>query len=180
MNSLSNHHSKENIIKHKEQHKIQKNKLELLITNEPNPYLNEMKYRLETFKAELEESIKSNKKIEHESFKKNFFASLENLVHQVIYIKDKKLRDEKIDSIYKWYDTKSSFFRSLNPIDIRTDKNFYQKFPDVEKHIKSDYYEAHNYPLDFEKEHRTEEGGILPPKERYSKIISIKGFFKFF
>jgi hypothetical protein len=165
MNSLSNQPSKETIHK-KEHHKIHKTKLDLLITNEPNPYLNEMKYRLETYKAELEESIKSNKKIEHESFKKNFFASLENLVHQVIYIKDKKLREEKIDSIYKWYDSKSSFFRSLNPIDVRTDKNFYENFPSVDKHIKSDYYEAQNYPLDFEKEHRTEEGGLLPPRDR--------------
>jgi hypothetical protein len=147
-------------------HEVVNSKLEQISTTDPSPYLNEMKYRLETYKAELEESIKLNKKLEHESFKKNFFASLENLVQQVVYIKEKKLRDEKIDSIYKWYESKSSFFKSLNPIDVRTDKNYYENFPSIDKLTKSDYYEAQKYPLNFEREHRTEEGGLLPPKDR--------------
>lgn len=141
-------------------------KLESKALFEDSLYLNQMKYSLDLYKSEIEESIKTNIPIPNESFKKNFFSSLETLIHQVINIKDKKLRETKIETIFKWYEVKLKFFKSLNPIDTRTDKNFYEKHPNVKDSIKSDYYEAKNYVIEFEKDHRTEEFGVLPPKDR--------------
>jgi hypothetical protein len=140
-------------------------KIEIISKADSNPKLNEMRKHLEEFKNELEQSVKNEKNISHLKFKKNLTSCLENLLFQVVYIKDKKLREQKIETIYKWFQNKKSFFESVNPINLRTDKNFYEVYPTISQE-KSNYYEAKNYPLEFEREHRTEEVGILPPKDR--------------
>ena len=140
-------------------------KLEAISRADSNPQLEEMKSHLENFRSELEASVKGDKIISHDKFKKNLFSCLENLLYQVIYIKEKKLREQKIETIYKWYLNKQAFFKSVNPINTRTDKNFDEVHPHISQE-KSSYYEARNYPMEFEREHRTEEAGILPPKDR--------------
>jgi hypothetical protein len=140
-------------------------KIDIISKVDSNPQLEEMRKQLEAYKNEFEESSKNEKKISNLKFKKNLFSCLENLLLQVVYIKEKKLRQQKIETIYKWFQNKKSFFESVNPINTRTNKNFYEVYPKISQE-KSNYYEARNYPIEFEKEHRTEEVGILPPKDR--------------
>lgn len=142
------------------------NKLDNVAAKDDNSHLKEMKYRLDIYRAEVEESIKSGNVIEYDNFKKNFYTSLENLLNQIVYIRDKKLRDQKIETVFKWYQLKTTFFKNLNPVDTRTSQNYYEHHPEIDESAKSGYYEAQNYPQFFEKEHRTEEGGLLPPKDR--------------
>ena len=49
------------------------NKIDIIALRDSDPSLNEMKFRLDNFKKEVDESIKSNKPIINETFKKNFF-----------------------------------------------------------------------------------------------------------
>jgi hypothetical protein len=130
-------------------------------------FIKEMKSRLDVYKAEVNEFINTKKPIESEYFKKNFYSALENLMNQVSFVKDKKLKEQKIENIYKWFKVKLKYFNDLNSITARTDKYYFENHPDIEEYKKSNYYEAGNYPLYYEREHRTEEPGFLPPKDRY-------------
>lgn len=132
---------------------------------ENNPLFNEMKIRLDTYKNEQIKSINENIQIAHENFKKNFFTSLESLVNQISLLKDKKIRDNKVETVYKWFKLKMTFFHDISTIDTRTAKNVYEFPPSIDSD-KSNYYEAGNFPTAFERDHRTEDAGIEPPKDR--------------
>jgi hypothetical protein len=134
--------------------------------NEENHMLTEMMSDLEKYKSDLTEWVMHGKHFENENFKKTFFTSLENLLNQVIFIRDIKLKDEKIENIYKWYKTKWKYFYDLNEITKKTKKYDYENPTSPSDYKKSNYYEAGNYPLNYEKDNRTEETGIMPPKDR--------------
>lgn len=140
------------------------------ISIDNNPMFNEMKYRLNIYKEEQIKSIKENKRIENDNFKKNFYTSLENLLNQISNLRDKKLKASKIEVVFKWFKVKMTFFNDLNTITKRTDKNVYENYPNLDTNVKSDYYEAGNYPTNFERDHRTEDEGLMPPKDRYNII----------
>ena len=145
--------------------KINLSKIEEVQKLDNNPIFDRMKNDIEEFKCINEQFQKKQATIPYFQFKKNMYSCLENLLLQVIYIKDKKLRGQKMETIYNWYQNKKNSFDSINPIDTRTDKNFYEVYPIINQE-KSNYYEARNYPLEFERANRTEEMGILPPKDR--------------
>jgi len=131
-----------------------------------NPKFNEMKDLLDNYHLEVDKGIRENLKIENENFKKHFFSSLENLMNQVAMIKNDITKTERIDDIFIWFNKRIQFFKDLNSINARTSKNIYEKYPDVDLNKKSKYYEAGEYPLFFESKHRTEDEGLLPPKDR--------------
>jgi len=131
-----------------------------------NPKFAEMKDLLDNYHLEVEKGIRENLKIENENFKKHFFSSLENLLIQVALIKNDKTKTERIDEIFVWFNKRIQFFRDLGSINARTSKSIYEKYPEVDKINKSNYYEAGQYPLFFESKHRTEDDGLLPPKDR--------------
>lgn len=126
----------------------------------------EMKEMLDNYHIEIERGIKENYKIENENFKKHFFSSLENLLIQVVSIKNDQIRNERIKDIFLWCNKRIQFFKDVNSITARTSKSAYEKYPEIDKNKKSNYYEAGNYPLFFESENRTEDQGLLPPKDR--------------
>ena len=142
------------------------NKIDFVSKHDMNPSLNEMKYRLDIYKNEVNEGIENDKPIENENFKKNFYTALENLLNQIVFIKDRKLRAQKIETIHKWFQAKMSFFHTLNTINTRTSKSHYENYPDFDGNLKTTNYEAENYPLHFERDHRTEDDSLLPPKDR--------------
>jgi hypothetical protein len=148
--------------------KVQNNtsRVETLQQGIMNPLFSEMKFRLGIYKTEQLKAVTENLPIMNETFKKNFYTSLENLLIQISLIKDPKLRDSKIETVHKWFKVKLTFFNDLNTITARTDRNVYENHPDVGNHVKSDFYLAENYPRNFEREHRTEDEGLMPPKDR--------------
>jgi len=131
-----------------------------------HPKFSEMKEMLDDYHLEIEKGIREDLKIENENFKKHFFSSLEGLLNQVAMIKKESTRTEKIDDLYIWFNKRVQFFKDLNNINQRTAKNIYERHPDISKINKSNYYEACEYPLFFESNHRTEIEGLLPPKDR--------------
>lgn len=131
-----------------------------------NQKFKEMKDLLDNYHIELDKGIRENSKIENENFKKHFFSSLENLLNQVAMIKNDKTKSERIDDVFIWFNKRIQFFKDLNTINARTSKNIYEKYPEVDTNKKSNYYEAGEYPLFFESKHRTEDDGLLPPKDR--------------
>jgi hypothetical protein len=149
-------------------------KLDLIVIQEDNSRLKEMKSKLSMYKLEVQESIKCANPIENDFFKKPFYESLETLLKEMSYITEKSLRNEKIETIYKWYYLKVSSFKKLNKIDSRSKSYTYEILPNTSDYLKSSYYEAINYPEHFEKEHRTEEGGLLPPKDRLKEFKTKK------
>ncbi len=134
---------------------------------------NEMIEKLDKYKSDQIKAIHNNTQVENDNFKKNFFTSLENLLNQIAQLKDKKLKTNKIETVYKWFNFKMTFFNDLNTITKRTDKNVYENYSYIDTNVKSDYYEAGNYPRFFERDHRTEDEGLMPPKDRLDLIILI-------
>ncbi len=132
-----------------------------------NPKFLEMRKLLESYNIEIERGIRENKKIENENFKKHFFGSLENLMNQVVMIKNEKTKSQRIDDIFNWHVKRIQFFRDVNTIKERTSKNNYEIYPEIDnKNIKRNTYEAGEYPLFFESNNRTQIDGMLPPKDR--------------
>jgi hypothetical protein len=126
----------------------------------------EMKRTLDEYYLELEEGIRENKKVENENFKKHFFSSLEDLLNNVALIKEESKIDQRIEDVFKWFKKRKAFFQNISTITARTSNNTYEKFPDFDPSKKSNYYEAGEYPLFFESKHRTEDDGLMPPKDR--------------
>lgn len=135
----------------------------------------EMRSLLENYHQELEKGIKENLKIENENFKKHFFNCLENLLNQLALLRNEK-KQEKINEIFQWFNKRIQFFKDMNSITSRTSKNPYEKYPDIDTGKKTDYYEAGNFPLFFESKNRTEDDGLLPPKDRYIKYSLFNKF----
>jgi hypothetical protein len=131
-----------------------------------NHMFSEMMLDLEKYKAEVAELVLHGKRIEDEKFKKSFFTSLESLLNQITFHRDIKLKEQKLENIYKWYKTKLNYFHDLNDITKKTKKFHYENHPNLDDYKQSDYYEAGNFPIYFERKHRTEEKGIMPPKDR--------------
>jgi hypothetical protein len=127
---------------------------------------NEMVNRLQEYKDEQKDSIHKMKPMKDENFKKNFFKSLENLLNQILNLKNEALKSQEISTLHKWFKGKLNFFHDITYIDKRTDKYHYERFEDVDTNKKTEYYMAKNYPTHFERDHRTEEEGLMPPKDK--------------
>ena len=122
----------------------------------------EMKESIKKFKKDLEASLTSEKVLENAHFKQCFFRALENLVRQAEMLKDDNLKASKIDLVYDWYKKKTQFFYDLNPIDKKSHQAYFEVLPDIFFYPKDETHEAKNYPKEFEKEFRSEIGGIVP------------------
>lgn len=106
-----------------------------LLTNEPNYRLEELCFRLVNQKIEVEKSINNNIPIQHQSFKNNLYKELETLLLQIAYLDNAKERNQKIESVYKWYKDKMKYYLSLVSMKIKTyvDKNEIIESPKEEK-----------------------------------------------
>ncbi len=127
---------------------------------------NEMLQRLQEYKNEQKEAIQKMQSMKDENFKKNFFKSLENLLSQILNLKNESLKSQELVTLHKWFKAKLDFFNKVTYIDKRTDKYHYERFEEIDTNKKSDYFMAKNYPTHFERDHRTEEEGLLPPKDK--------------
>lgn len=126
----------------------------------------EMKEQIKLYHKELSDCILNGKRLVNQNFKTTFFHALENLVKQLDLIKDEGDKVKKINLVYDWYKQRTSFFHDLNPIDKFTAKRYFETLPDISHIKKSEIFEARNYPVEYEKDHRTEIGGMIPPKDR--------------
>lgn len=106
-----------------------------LLTNEQNYRLEELCFRLVNQKIEVEKSINNNTPIQHQSFKNNLYKELETLLFQVAYLDNRMERNQKIESVYKWYKDKMKYYLSLASMKIKTyaDKNEKIEIPKEEK-----------------------------------------------
>ena len=127
----------------------------------------EIKEAIKIYHTELSESIMNGKKLDNEKFQMTFFRSLENLIQQLDLIKDEPEKSSKIIKIYAWYMQRFSFFNDLNPINKRSAKIYFETIPNISAIKKSEIFEARNYPIEFERDNRTEISSMLPPKDRY-------------
>ena len=108
-----------------------------VISHDDNILLKQMKERLEMFKKEIDLSIKGDIPLMHSSFKKTFYEQLEKLLNQVAYFQDKKFRDKKVKSIYRWFNENLQFYQKITS--IKCDENI------IPKEIKLNQ----NYPNPF-------------------------------
>lgn len=89
----------------------------------------EMRKELDNHFSQVYASVKDNLKIEGEAFKKPFFNSLENLLIQICLVKDQKLKVNKINDVYKWFNKRWKFHLNISKIDKRTKSTTYEKYP---------------------------------------------------
>jgi len=113
----------------------------------------EMRKYLDEYFTQLYKSVRDNSKIESEVFKKPFFSSLENLLIQICLLKDQKLKVNKIDDVYKWFNKKWKFHLNTKNIDRKTKKTHFEKYHLTENYKKNDYKEVNEN--NAESHHRT-------------------------
>jgi len=150
------------------------------IPEDPIPittHLLEMEETIEAYRKEVLDEVYEETPIFHLNFKKNFISALQNLVYQLSFIKDKRLKYEETEKVYVWYREKMSAFDKLKNVDTRTSQLSHQRFPRVDHIVKDDYYEARNFPLNFEFDFRDGNMGIMPPKD-HLKQFQVKHIVK--
>ena len=151
-----------------------------IIVEDPIPvttHLAEMEETIEMYNKELMGEIYEETPITYQNFKKNFIFNLQKTVHQLNFIKGKRLKYEETEKAYLWYMEKMKAFEKLKSIDTRTSQLNYQNFPKVDTIKKSDYYEARNFPINFEYDHRDGNIGTMPPKD-YLKQFQVRRLTK--
>jgi hypothetical protein len=134
---------------------------------DPDSLKNEMQYRLEEYKSDLRLSIKEQKPLKDGIFKKNFYNALESMLNRVLLMRHNNDRNKKIRELFRWYKSRSDFYYDVNNITRRSDKYHYEKYPNVDTSKKTEYFAAKNFPQAYERENRTEEEGLQPPKDKY-------------
>lgn len=118
--------------------------------------------------------IKSNKledEVETDYMNEPIYKSLSNLTLQISKVEDKYLKSIQIERLYEWYSDKLRKLNSIRKINKKTKKSHWEKIY-VKTDLKSNFYEAQNYPVVFEKENRTEDTQILPPKDRLKEFLT--------
>ncbi len=126
----------------------------------------EMKEQIKLYRKNLNENLMNGTKTASDTFNSIFFKSLENLIIQVDMYKDDVEKSNKVSVVYNWYIQKTKFFHDMNNINRFSAKQYFETIPDISLIKKSDIYEARNYPIEYEKENRTEIESMLPPKDR--------------
>jgi hypothetical protein len=134
--------------------------------DDPESLKNEMLYRLDEYKRELQTSIDEQKPIKDAAFKKKFYTALENLLNQVLLLRNEQAKNKKVKELFTWYKSRFDYYYDVNNIVRRTGKYHYEKYPYVDTTQKSEYFAAKNYPQAYERENRTEEEGLQPPKDK--------------
>jgi len=126
----------------------------------------EMKEQIKLYRKNLNENLMNGTKTASDTFNSIFFKSLENLIIQVDMYKDDVEKSNKVSVVYNWYIQKTKFLHDMNNINRFSAKQYFETIPDISLIKKSDIYEARNYPIEYEKENRTEIESMLPPKDR--------------
>ena len=130
-------------------------------------FLIEMRQMIETYHKDLNEFPEETTIFPEETkFKMDFYPQFEKLLIQVELVHDHNLRNGAILETYKWFKEKVEDYKKLNPISNITSKLSHIKCIDPNTITKSDIWSAKNYPLEFEKIHRSEVISYLPPKEK--------------
>jgi hypothetical protein len=139
--------------------------------DDPDSLKNEMLYRLEEYKRELKVSIDEQKPLKDGTFKKNFYNALENMLNRILLMRHDGDRTLKVKELFRWFKGRSEFYYGVNNITKRTDKYHYEKYPNVDTTRKTEYFAAKNFPQAYERDNRTEEEGLQPPKDKYIEVI---------
>jgi hypothetical protein len=134
--------------------------------DDPESLKNEMLYRLDEYKRDLNEAVDLQKVLKDNIFKKNFYEALEKLLNRVLIMKHDEDRNKKIKELFKWFKSRSDFYYGVNNITRRTDKYHFEKYPNVDTSKKTEYFAAKNFPQVYERDNRTEEEGLQPPKDK--------------
>lgn len=132
-----------------------------------NAYLlEEIESKISIYNSETKNFIENGSPIDDIEFKQSFFSKLESLVVQLKMMEDPYLKSLHIDTVWDWYTKNYKFYFDVSHIKERTTKNNYERHDNISKDKNVITYQASNLPIDFEGDHRTEDAGILPPKER--------------
>jgi len=126
----------------------------------------EMKEQIKLYRKNLNENLMNGTKTAGDTFNSIFFKALENLIIQVDMYKSDHEKSNKVSVVYDWYIQKTKFFHDMNNINRFSAKQYFETIPDISLIKKSEIYEARNYPIEYEKENRTEIESMLPPKDR--------------
>jgi len=139
-----------------------------LKNSDSNDLFNEMKATCDEYNEQVRDQIYNNDKIQYSNFKSNFFKNLENLLHQITLIKDKKIKLEKTKRTYEFYKNKRNWFDKIKEIRSKTHKLNYQREIDPNKIPKNKDYIAQNFPRGFEFDNRTDHG--IPPRDKLKEF----------
>ena len=91
-----------------------------LMKNDYNNKIEELVTSLTKYKSDVQKMIKFDIKIPHYKFKKTIFKQIELLLTQIGDLDNKELREQQINSLYKWYKNKMNFYYALSSINKLT------------------------------------------------------------
>lgn len=157
------------------QQEMQFNKLIQQYQYDNNKYLSSMIRSLKYYYIELEECNKNKKPIPNSEFKTNIFQFLEDLLYQITNIDSKKLKDDKLYTLYRWFNKQYSTFMKLSNMKNLTSPLANQQFTveDPEKSIVIEHTEDKHliHRSNINQFHKTKE---LLQKYSFKRIKSNK------
>lgn len=169
--------SSENIAEHTDKPKMSSTKyllrrIEFLPNLDKNNLFEEMKKSLEDYNTEVKNQIYDNIEIQYSSFKANFYKNLENLLYQISFIKDKKIKLSRTKKTYDWYRIKTFRFKKICDIRAKTHKLNYQKEQDPNAFQNSNKFLADHFPNTFEFENRSVIEAGMPPRDKLKEFLT--------
>lgn len=123
--------------------------------------------KMDKYKKEKEKANKE--KFETDYMNNSLLGSLEKLTRQVRKVEDPYIKSTQIKTLYDWYIERINKYNNIKNIKSRSKKWPYEIIKE-KINDKNNYYEAEKYPTFFEKDHRSEDIGILPPKDRLKEF----------
>ena len=122
---------------------------------------------IEVKMKKYKEAIKNNndKPLDTDYMNPALLNCLDSVVKQVKIIENPHIKNSQIKHIHDWYLEKLEKYNSIKKINSRTKKFDWEYIKD-KTDLKSNYFEAYNVPKEFQRENRTEDISVLPPKDR--------------
>lgn len=135
-----------------------------------NKIRSELKEKIEKYKEDKIKKIYDNIEIENSEFVVPFFEKLKLTFDYIENMTDEYSKSLNYNELWTWYCEKTKNYNDIFKINARTKEGVYEKLDNINVSEKNEYFEAKNYPTEFEIHHRTQDGAILPSKDRLKEV----------
>lgn len=122
-------------------------RLKAFVKMEQNEHLDEMLSSLINYKTGLELNNNNHRFAQSKKFRISFYSSLENLLYQISDIKSKRIRQQKIPVLYRWFKEKADTHNTLSLIRIQStmglDQDYTQEISNCDRIIETNEQLTH-------------------------------------
>lgn len=152
--------------------KIEREVIEPKVPLDVQKFYKDMKEKIELYDNDIKGKYFNYTSLENEEFRIPFFEQLKKMFHQITNIEEPYTKSVQVKELWEWYNKKIIDYHDMFRITKRTKKNHLEQIEEADLSLKSDYFNAGNFPKCFERNNRTEDTAILPSKDRIKEFKS--------